>query len=163
VKNIFINKIIDRIFDIGILIKSFFGFFEVFTGIVLAISGRLVVNNLVIALTQQEISEDQNDSIANYLIKTANNFSAGSHIFPVVYLLFHGIVNIFLAVALLKNKLWAYYWAMAGFGLFIIYQIYRYSYTHSLLLLFLTLFDIFVVLIILLEYRKNYNKIARKS
>jgi uncharacterized membrane protein len=157
-KNIFNNKLIDNIFDLGILIKSFFGFFEVLAGIVFAISGRLIVNNLIVALTQQEVSEDPSDYVANYLIKAANNFSAGTHIFAVVYLIFHGAVNIFLAVALLKNKIWAFPWAIFGFGLFMIYQTYRYYHNHSLPLLLLTIFDAFVILIIFLEYRKKIKK-----
>ena len=157
-KNIFNKKSIDRVFELGILIKSFFGFFEVLAGIAFAISGRLIVNNLVIALTQQEISEDPNDFIANYLIKIANNLSAGTHIFAVIYLIFHGVVNIFLAAALLKKKIWAYFWAIVLFSLFIIYRFYRYWHTHSLLLLLLTVFDIFIVLIIYLEYRRSRKK-----
>lgn len=157
IKKTFVRKIIDRVFELAILIKSFFGIFEVLAGIVLAISGRLMVNNLIIALTQQEISEDPNDFFANYLINAGNSFSYGSHIFAIVYLIFHGLVNICLAIALLKNKIWAYFWAITAFSLFIIYQVFRYFHTHSLLLLFLTIFDIFIILIILLEY-KNKNK-----
>jgi uncharacterized membrane protein len=157
-KNILSKKIIDRTFEVGILIKSFFGVFEILAGIVFAISGRLAINNLIIALTQQEISDDPNDFIANYLIKTANNFSTGTHIFAIVYLIFHGIINIFLAIALLKNKIWAYPWAITGFSIFIIYQVFRYFHTHSLLLLFLTLFDIFIVSVILLEYNNKRKR-----
>jgi uncharacterized membrane protein len=158
VKRIFSKKIIDKIFEIGILIKSFFGFFEVLAGIVLAVSGRLMVGNLIIALTQQEISEDPSDSIANYLIKSANSFSAGSHTFAIIYLVLHGAINMFLAVALLKNKVWAFPWAIAGFGTFIFYQTYRYLHTHSLLLLLLTIFDLFMVAIIYLEYKRRRPK-----
>ena len=153
-----INKLIDKIFELIILIKSFFGFFEVLTGIVFAISGRLIIDNLIIALAQQEIAEDPNDFLSNYLIKLSSDLSTGANIFAVVYLISHGVVNIFLAVALLKNKIWAYPWAMAGFGIFIIYQVFRYFHTHSLLLLALTLFDIFVVFIILLEYRRKKKR-----
>ena len=152
-KNIFDKEIVNKIFDIGILVKAFFGFFEILAGIVFATSGRLVVNNIILALTQQEISEDPKDFFTNYLIKTSNSFASGVNVFAVVYLVFHGLINIFLAIALAKNKIWAYPWAMGGFTLFIIYQVYRYSDTHSPLLLLLTLFDIFIVLVILLEYR----------
>ena len=154
-KNILNKKIIDKIFDIVILFKSFFGFFEILAGILFAVSGKLIVDNLILILTQQEIVEDPKDFFANYLIKTGNNFSNGGNIFAIVYLIFHGVINIFLAVALSKNKLWAYPWAITGFGFFIIYQSYRYFQTFSLPLLFLTLFDIFIVLIIWLEYTRK--------
>jgi len=158
-----IKKTIDKIFELGILIKSFFGIFEVLAGLVLAVSGRLIINNLIVALTQQEISEDPNDFIANYLVRAVNNFSVGAHIFAVVYLIFHGLVNIFLAIVLLKNKIWAYPWAVTAFSIFIIYQVFRYFHTHSLLLLFLTIFDAFIVFIIWLEYKRKYKKQSAKN
>ena len=65
-KNIFVKKVIDKIFDVGILIKAVFGVFEFLAGTILALSGRLNVNNLIIALTQQEISEDPKDFDRSY-------------------------------------------------------------------------------------------------
>lgn len=157
-KNILSKKLIDKTFEIGILIKSIFGFFEVLVGVVLAISGRLVINNLVIVLAQQEILEDPSDAIANYLIKLSSDFSTGARIFAVAYLIFHGIINIFLAIGLLKNKIKIYPVAISSFTVFIIYQIYKYLHTHSPLLLLLTIFDIFVVAVIFLEYRRKRNR-----
>ena len=61
-ENLKINKkILDRIFELGILIKSLFGFFEILAGIIFAISGKLIVNNIIIAFAQQEIADDKND------------------------------------------------------------------------------------------------------
>jgi uncharacterized membrane protein len=154
-ENIFNRKLIDKIFDVGIMVKAVFGFFEISAGILLALSGQLIINNFIINLAQQEIADDPNDLIANFLINSANNFYYNAHFFAIIYLIAHGIINMFLAVALLKNKIWAYPYAMGGFGLFIIYQIYRYFHTHSLLLLSLTIFDVFIVLIIWLEYRRH--------
>jgi len=154
-KNVFSKKLIDRTFEIGVLIKSMFGIFEILAGIFFATPGRLITNNLILSLTQQEISEDPKDFFANYLIKAANVLSPGINFFAVVYLIFHGVVNIFLAIFLLKNKIWAYPWAIIGFSLFIIYQIYRYYHTHSQLLMILTVFDIFIVLIVFVEYKRK--------
>ena len=152
------KKILDRIFELVILIKSFFGFFEILAGIIFAISGKLIVNNIIIAFAQQEIADDKNDFLANFLINSLHDFSAGTYLFTVIYLILHGIINIFLGISLMKNKIWAYPWAVAGFSFFITYQILRYFYTHSILLLFLTLFDIFIVILVLLEY-KNKKKV----
>jgi uncharacterized membrane protein len=76
-------------------------------------------------------------------------------------LVFHGAVNIFLAVALLKNKMWAYPWAISGFCLFAIYQIFRYFHTYSLLLLILTIFDIFIISLVWMEYKNNLKRSKR--
>lgn len=157
-KNIFSRKLIDKIFDVGVLLKAIFGFFEILTGILLAVSGKLVINNFIIGLAQQEIADDPNDLIANFLINSANNFYYNAHLFAIIYLAAHGAINIFLAAALFKNKIWAYPFAIGGFGIFIIYQLYRYFHTYSLLLLSLTLFDIFIVFIIWLEYNNKRKK-----
>jgi len=157
-EKIFNKKLLDKIFDIGILVKSIFGIFEILAGIVFAISGKLIINNIIIAFAQQEVADDTGDFIANFLIKSVNNFSAGSYLFAVIYLIFHGVVNVSLAIALLKSKTRIYPWAMAGFGTFIIYQIYRYFHTYSPMLLILTVFDIFIVFIIWLEYKSKKNK-----
>jgi uncharacterized membrane protein len=149
------KKIISWIFQFTFIAKSVIGFFEIIAGIIMATSGRFVVNDIIISLAQQEILGDPDDVIVNYLITISNNFSGAINLFAVVYLFSHGIINVFLAVALLKNKLWVYSWAIAGFGLFIIYQIFRYFHTYSLTLLLLTIFDIFIVSIILLEYKKK--------
>ena len=133
-KNALYKKIIDEGFEIGILLKSILGFFEVLAGLVLATSGRLMVNNLIIALTQQEISHDPDDFFANFLINASKNISAGQHIFATVYLIFHGVVNVLLGIFLLKGKYWAYPASITLFSLFLIYQLYRCFYTHSLLL-----------------------------
>jgi len=156
-KRIF-SKFIDEGFEIGVLLKFIHGFFEILTGIFLATPGRLITDNVIFYLTQSEIAEDPNDLVANYLINIGNSVSSGINFFAVFYLLFHGIINAGLAIALFKNKIWAYPWAITTFGIFIIYQIYRYFYTHSFLLLVLTILDMAIVVFVALEYKKRLKK-----
>ena len=155
---VFLKKIIDEFFELGVFIKFLIGVSEFLAGVVLAVSKKLIVDNLIMNFAQQEILEDPHDFIANIVIKSLDGFSSGSWIFAVFYLLFHGVVNVFLAVNLLKNRIWAYPWAITVFSLFIIYQIFRYLHTHSILLLAFTIFDIFIVFIISLEYYKRSKK-----
>jgi len=155
------KKIIDKIFKWGIFTKSVFGFFEILGGILFFISDKFITNNFIIYLAQQEIAEDSDDLIANFIMKSANSLANGSQFFAVFYLLFHGAVNIFLAISLFKNKLWAYPSSIGLFGVFVIYQIYRYFHTFSLVLLFLALFDTFIILVIWLEYKRNEKNSKR--
>ena len=158
VKNKLYRKFVDEGFEIGVILKAVIGFFEVSAGMLLAISGKIIVNNLILILTQQEISEDPKDIFANYLIKALKNLSGDMHMFAIIYLIFHGVLNIFLSIFLLKGKHWAYPVAIGLFSMFLIYQAYKCFYSHSLLLLALTIFDAFVILFIFLEYRKKYKK-----
>lgn len=104
-------------------------------------------------LTQDEIAEDPRDFIANHLCHAASRFSLGSEHFMAIYLLGHGVVKIFVVVALLKNRLWAYPVALIVFGGFVIYQSYRFALTHSVGLIALTVFDLIVMWFIWLEYK----------
>ena len=156
------GKLIDRIFEIGVLIKALFGFFELSGGILFAISGQKIMDSFVIKLAEQEILEDPNDFVANYIIRLTNDFSLGTQVFASFYLISHGIVNIFLAVFLLKGKLWAFPTAIGLFSIFIFYQVYRFFHTYSLLLLLLIVFDIFVISIIWLEYKRRKKHLLRK-
>lgn len=57
----------------------------------------------------------------------------------------HGVVKLWLIIGLLRQKLWYYPLAAAVFGLFIVYQLYRYSFTNSLWLLVLGAVDVAVI------------------
>lgn len=151
-------KLLYKVFETSVLIKAIYGFFEILGGILFLISGRKIIDNLAVFWIQHEILQDPQDLIANYFIKVSNDFSASTYFFASFYLIFHGSINILLAVALFKEKLWAFPTYIFLFGFFTIYQVYRYFHTRSLLLLFLIIFDIFIILIIFLEYRRQIAK-----
>ena len=144
-------------FEIGILIKGIDGVLEVIGGFLLILVNPVRLNRIVIFLTQHELSEDPKDFIANFLLKASREFSVGSQYFGVFYLLTHGIVKLFLFVMLRQKKLWAYPLTAIFLILFIVYQIYRYTYSKSIWLIALTIFDIIMVLLTWLEY-KRINK-----
>ena len=73
--------------------------------------------------------------------------------FAAVYLLGHGVIKLWLIIGLLREKLWYYPTALVVFGLFIVYQLYRYSFTHSIWLLLITIVDLVVIGLTWHEYR----------
>ncbi len=81
------------------------------------------------------------------------HFPASEQQFFAIYLLSHGLIKAVLVAGLLKEKLWAYPASMAVFGAFIAYQLYRYSWTHDLALIALSVFDLFVIYLAVHEYR----------
>lgn len=58
-----------------------------------------------------------------------------------------------LVIGLLRNRMWAYPVSLIVMSLFIVYQLYRYSYTHSAALIALSIFDVVVIGLIWHEYR----------
>ena len=83
----------------------------------------------------------------------ASHFKPSEQHFYAFYLLSHGLVKSVLVVGLLKERLWAYPASFIVFGLFIAYQLYRYSYTHDVGLILLSIFDLFVIALAVHEYR----------
>lgn len=146
------------LFLLALLLKAADGILEIVGGFLIFLIKPELVNKIVILLTQHELSEDPNDFIATNLIKLANSYSIKTEYFAVSYLLSHGLIKVWLVVSLLRNRLWAYPTAILFLAIFIGYQIYRFSYTHSIFLILLTIFDLFVVWLTWKEYKKLDTK-----
>jgi len=147
------ERIIHRVFEASILLKAAHALIECAGGIALFVVSSDTIVGLVRTITQSELVEDPNDYVATHLLALAQGMSISSKSFYAFYLLSHGLVKLALAVGLLANRLWAYPAALAALVLFIMYQLYRYSYTHGLGLIVLTVFDVFVLWLVWHEYR----------
>jgi uncharacterized membrane protein len=147
------DRRIHQIFEISVLLKGAHALVECIGGLALAFVNTRAITSLVDALTQEELIEDPNNFVATHLISLAQNFTVSTQRFYAFYLFSHGVIKVFLVIGLLRNKLWAYPVSLVVLGLFIIYQLYRFSYTHGFGLLVLTVFDVIVMGLIWHEYR----------
>jgi len=147
------KSLIHKTFELGILLKGINGALEIIGGVLLIVVNPQTINSWVIKLTQGELSRDPYDLVANFLLKSAHDFSLGGQLFGVLFLLSHGIIKLFLIIALFKKKLWAYPLAIIIFSLFIVYQMYRYFLEGSTWMVILSVLDVFVIWLTVLEYR----------
>ena len=152
------STLLDRIFEISISLKGLDGLLEVVGGMLLLLLSPAQLTSIIKLVTQHELSQDPHDFIATHLLTYAHTLSASVILFAAVYLLAHGIVKIVLVVALLKEQLWAYPWTIGFLVIFILYQVYRIILHVSVWLIALTLFDCFIVLLTVLEYRKHLQQ-----
>src|SRR6202047_2413812 len=143
---------IHRIFEVSVLLKGAHAVIECIGGLALALASTTRIVGWVNRLTQDELIEDRNDFIATHLLSMAQEFSVNTKNFYAFYLLSHGIAKLALVVGLLRNKLWSYPASLIVLALFIVYQIYRFSYTHGVGLIVLTVFDILVMGLVWHEY-----------
>jgi uncharacterized membrane protein len=138
------RRILDRTFDITIILKGIDGVIEVIGGVLLFVVSANSLNTLAVRLTRVELSQDPDDFIAHHLLRlTADLHHAQT--FGAIYLLSHGAVKIVLVAALLRQQRWAYPAMLVFLIVFIGYQCYRMAYAPSIALALLTLFDGFVV------------------
>ena len=150
------------LFKTSIILKGLHAFLEILSGILLLFISRVEIINWVFALTQAELLEDPQDPIAHLMIHTATNLSVSTQNFVSLYLLGHGIVNIIPIYGLLRQQLWAYPTAIFILLGFIGYQIFRYFYTASLWLIIFSTIDLFILSLVVHEYRylKKYLKFS---
>jgi len=154
---------LDKVFEVGILLKGLDGLLEVGGGILLLFIKPGYLNQLATTLTQHELVEDPRDFFSTYILHSAHDLSAGSLVFASLYLLSHGITKIVLIWEILHNRFWAYLGLIYLTIGFMIYQTYRFSYSHSIGLFLLTLFDAVIVYLTVIEHRKRKNKHATGS
>jgi uncharacterized membrane protein len=144
-KKLLDEKNIHLVFEISLIFKGVIALVEIIGGILVYFVSQTFLMNIVLNITQDELTEDPKDFIAHYLIQSAQNLSISSQHFAGFFLVSHGIIKMFLIIGLLRKKLWYYPTAIVVFGLFIVYQLYRFSFTHSLWLLLITLIDVVVI------------------
>ncbi len=153
IKKLFDEKNVHLAFEISLMLKGAFALAEIAASIFAYYVTRQFLLDLVHAITRTELTEDPRDFVANYLLHAAQGLSMSSQHFTAFYLLSHGVIKLWLIIGLWQKKLGYYPAAISVFGLFILYQVYRYSFTHSLSLLLITALDVLVIGLTWFEYQ----------
>ena len=144
---------IHQVFVVSLLLKAAHAVIECVGGVALYLIPPATIAGLVNLWTQDELLEDPNDLVANRLLAWTQGFSLETEHFYALYLLVHGVTKVLLVAGLLRGKLWAYPASLVVMGIFVFYQIYRFTLTHGLGLIALTLFDLVVIWLIWHEWR----------
>ena len=150
-------------FEIGLLFKGIDGLFEILGGILMLFLNPERLVRLAEFLTRHELAEDPDDLIANELLKLSHSFSISSQYFGVFYLASHGIIKCLLIYLLWRKKLWAYPLSIVFLLIFIGTQMYRFAFTHSVPLVLLTILDILMIVLTILEYRNIRRRMAAEN
>jgi uncharacterized membrane protein len=140
-------------FEIGLLIKGIDGILEIIGGFLFLIMDPARLNRIVASLTQHELSVDPQDVVARALIKWSSEYSVSIQHFGMIYLETHGIVKLVLIVLLFRKSLWAYPLSILFLIAFIVYQLLRYTHTHSPWLIVLSIFDLVMIFLTWREYQ----------
>jgi uncharacterized membrane protein len=147
------EKRVHQIFVVSVSLKGLHALIEIAGGLALYLVSTATIVNAITRWSYDEILEQRHDWIATRLLRFSSHFSVAEHNFFAFYLLSHGIIKGVLVAGLLREKLWAYPASIVVFGLFIAYQLYRYSWTHDVGLIVLSVFDVFVIALAFHEYR----------
>ena len=153
--------VLHKAFILGVLLKGLNAILQIAGGcILLFVSPETLVGWLTLLIPDGYLMDP--DSI---LVKSLFDFgsycSTGGHIFLAVYLLSHGVMKMIVIGFLLKGLRWAYP-AMGLLSIFfIVYQVYRYCFTRSYWLIWLTVLDLFLLFLTWMEYRHVQQDLSR--
>ncbi|MCG5076713.1 DUF2127 domain-containing protein [Paraburkholderia tagetis] len=161
-----LNRMLDEkrlhlMFEVSLWFKAVFALSEIVAGVATYFVPQRFLLTLVIWVTRDEFAEDPHDLVATFLLHSVQHLSIGAQKFAAIYLLAHGVIKLWLIAGLLRERLCYYPVSMAVFGLFVIYQLYRFSFTHSFWLLLVTALDVAILALTWHEY--HYLRNERKA
>ena len=142
------------IFRLGMLWRVVYGIAKVILGILILNFVGQSLGDVFYNLMSHEIIEDPNDLLVKTVSYLLNINRLDISYFTSIYLIFWGLLDSFLSISILRFRLWAYPVSLALISLFTLYEIYRLTYSHSLILLFVIIVDIFIIWIIKKEYTR---------
>lgn len=135
--------------------------------VVLAVALLNVVNvplsDLLYRVMAHELVEDPNDLLYRIVNAVLQAHPVSVSYFLSVYLLFWGITDILLSASLLRHKIWAFPVSMTLIGGFVIYEVFRYTHTHSTVLLVFIFVDLAIFWLIGREYRRTRARIGDRA
>ncbi len=145
---------IELLFDAGMYWRIFYGTLRLVLGITLLKYVGTPAIDLFHQIMQHEFVEDPNDLLLTMIGQIVSTHGFSITFFLASYLIFWGVIDVFLSVSMLRHHIWAFPVSIVLIAAFVLYEAYRFSYTHSLMLLGVIIIDILVVWVIRKEYRK---------
>jgi uncharacterized membrane protein len=145
-------------FRTAITVKGIDGLLEAVGGVLLWFVKPESLGGSLQGIFQHELSRDAHDFIAAHLLHASERFAHSDPLFASIYLFSHGLIKAMLSAFLWMNELWAYPLAVGVFSAFSVYQVYRFTHTHSITLLLLTVFDLLIVYLTWEEYRVEKSR-----
>lgn len=153
-------KVVDVTFDILLIGKSIFAFFETLAGFALFFVTPAVLNSWIEHLTAGRFHQH---FITHALQQFGHSYTADLQLFAAIYLIVHGGVKLFTLVLLWRRVLWAYPLSLIVFALFTVWQGYEWIAKHSLGMFFIVLLDILMIVLTWIEWQSLKDKLGKNK
>lgn len=145
----------ELLFRVGMWWRIGYGSLRTLVGFFLLRLVHTPLTDLFTHLMRHELIEDRHDVVYQHVNSFLVHHSFTVTYFLAFYLIFWGITDVFLSIQLLRHQHWAFPVSLVLIGIFIVYEVLRFTHTHSLVLLGVILIDMAVFWIIRREYRRN--------
>ncbi len=149
-----LSKLFTELFFVSMYWRIFYGFIRIIFGIaLLKVVGAPLLDVLADFLSH-EFLEGPSDILFMMITKLLADHHFSVTYFLSGYFIFWGAIDVLLSYNLIREKLWAFPVSLGLIGLFILYGIFRFTFTHSLVLLSVITLDIIIFFLIYKEYKK---------
>lgn len=148
------TSLLDKFYEVGILIKGFDGLVELVSGVLLLTVPPHAILSVTYSLTRGELAQDPHDFFATHLVHAGAHLAEGHNAFVAAFLLIHGAVKVGLVVALLLNKVWAYPVGLVLLSLLFLYQVYDLVTKPTVGMALLSVLDAAIVWLVWREWQK---------
>lgn len=149
------GSLLDKSFQAGIAIKGFDGLLECIGGVLIWFIKPSAMSEFLRVAALHDLPGKYDEIIIAQLFHWTQSLANGGRVFASIYLITHGLSKALLVAGLWMNKLWAYPLTIVVFAVFCVYQMRRYTHTHSIFLVVLTIFDLILIYLTWQEYLKK--------
>jgi uncharacterized membrane protein len=154
---------IHQVFLVSLAIKAVDALLELVAALLVAVLDAEALQHTALVIAGKHLGTHPHDRVFLWFATVAANFSIEAKTFAAIYLASHGIVKLLLVIGLWRNQAWAYPVSLIVFAGFIVYQLYRFTFTHSAFLIVLTVFDLVVMVLVWHEWRQRRRAAAALS
>ncbi|MEC7762458.1 MAG: DUF2127 domain-containing protein [Pseudomonadota bacterium] len=144
-----------RLFILTLIAKGGLGLIQIATALALVAGLSDHLPGLVRWMFAAELAEDPNDFIARKLLTLTGNLQHSDLSFYKVYFASHGLLHLGIVAALIYGATWADIAAIAVLVGFVIYQVAEWFTVGGVTLVVLTLIDLAVIWLTVLEVRRK--------
>ena len=152
------KTLLDKTYEIGIVIKGIDGILELIGGVLVLALSPQTISGITKSLTDRTLQENPHNFIATHVLHAGQHLASGHNLFAALFLLSHGLVKVVLVTCLLLNKMWAYPWALAVLVIFLLYQAYTLIVGPSFGMAFLTVLDIVIIFLVYREWQQQLRE-----
>jgi len=149
------EKIEDNLFRYTMWWRIFYGVLRTVLGLALLKVTHTPFSDLLYTIMGKELIEDPSDFLFNTLLSFLQVHPLSVTYFLSAYLIFWGLLDIFLSINLLKHRVWAFPVSLYLIAFFMIYEMYRFFHTYSLFLFSVIVIDVAIFMLIRREYKKR--------
>jgi len=149
------RTLLDRVFDVGVIIKGFDGAVELIVGLLLLLAPQAIdaVLDWIAGRARAETSR-AGEFVATVVGHADAQLAGGGTGFLIAFLIAHGVIKLALVYALLRRIIKAYPWAIGILIAFLAYQLFVLVTAPSLGQVLFSVLDVIIIVLVWREYRE---------